>query len=111
MSYSELVDWAKRLVNDDVDDGFLEKWYAKLSDKDTEIDNLAIWLAKEFIDRIVDFEVASTIFNQVMPVVGFDSAPKIFWKFYVAFEDFENSNNPDEEARPRIKEELNQLNQ
>jgi len=46
-----------------------------------------------------------------MPIVGFDEAPKIFWQFYIAFEDYELLEKPDVEATERIKTEPEKLNE
>ena len=109
MDYSELLKWADEPETEENKE-FVDSWFAALEKKDEELNSLAIWLAKSFLSNEIDYEIANTILNQVMPVVGFEEAPKIFWKFYIAFEDFETSTNPNAEARLRIQSELEAIN-
>ena len=104
MKYSKLLRWAAEPVTDENRD-FIDIWYSSLESNE-ELDVLAIWLAQSFVAGEVKYDIANILFNQIMPVVGFDEAPKVFWSFYSAFEDFEFSKKPDEEAIDRIRREL-----
>lgn len=104
MKYTALLEWAAEPVTDENKE-FIEAWYTQLKSKE-ELDTLAIWLARSFVAGEVRYDIANVLFNQIMPVVGFDEAPKIFWVFYSAFEDFEFSEKPDQDAMERIRREL-----
>ena len=71
--------------------------------------DFAPFVCRQFLSGAVDFGTANAALNQIMPIVGFEEAPRAFWEAYVAFEDFEVSQSPDEEARPRIQEILASL--
>ncbi len=107
MKYSTLLEWAAKPVTDE-NKQFIDEWFSRLDSK-AELDDLAIWLAKSFVAGEVRYDIANVLFNQIMPVVGFEEAPKIFWIFYSAFEDFEFSEKPDEDAVGRIRSELARL--
>ena len=104
MKYTALLEWAAEPVTGK-NSNFIEEWYSKLESID-ELDALAIWLAESFVDGEVKYDIASVLFNQIMPVVGFEEAPRVFWLFYDAFEDFEISEKPDEEAVVSIRSVL-----
>lgn len=108
MEYSELLKWASEPETDGNKD-YIDQWYASLDQKNDDLNKLAIFLAESFVRKDVSFEIANTLFNQIMPVAGFEEAPDVFWQFYIAFEDFEPSERPNIDAIPRIKSELKKV--
>jgi hypothetical protein len=109
MKYSKLLQWAEK-PHWERNDSYIDVWVSQLKSRNEELNELAVFLAKGFCHRELSYETASTLFNQIMPVVGFDSAPSIFWGFYVAFEDYEISTDPNREAVSRIETELKNIN-
>ena len=87
--------------------GTVQSWYSEHQPSIGALSLLAESIGAAFLERKIDFETASGLMNQLMPCVGFDTAPHRFWQYYVAFENFEASRNPDEDARPAIQEIAN----
>lgn len=65
------------------------------------LNDIALRCAKQFVSGAVSYDVVSRIMNQIMPAIDF-SAPEVFWKLYVAFENFETMADPQSEARAAI---------
>ena len=40
--------------------------------------------------------------NELMPIAGWNAAPKRFWEYYIAFEDGEVLEEPDEFVRKAV---------
>ena len=55
-----------------------------------------------FLAGRIDFISANGLLNQLMPLAGFESAPKRFWQYYTAFEDFETVDDPDTSAKAAV---------
>ena len=108
--YKDLIKWADTVYTER-DADFIEKWLAANKNKCEAVNDLALFLAKGYINDAISFDIASTLFNQVMPVIGFDEAPELFWSFYTAFEDYELQKEPGADAKNRIKRELLALNE
>jgi len=107
---SNLVQW----IDSEValrDPDFLDKWVSSLNSRSTSLDKFAVELSKSYLGRKTSFDEANGLLNKIMPIVGFDEAPKIFWQFYIAFEDYELLEKPDVEATERIKTEPEKLNE
>ena len=107
---SNLVQW----IDTEValrDSDFLDKWVLSLDSLSTSLDKFAVELSKSYLDKDTSFDEANGLLNQIMPIVGFEEAPKIFWQFYIAFEDYEMLEKPDAQTRKRIKIELEKLNE
>ena len=109
MEYSELLAWADTPFSER-SAYFIDHWFSALDSKNEELDRLAIYLAKSFVKNEISFDIANTLFNQIIPVAEFENVPDIFWRFYIAFEDFETFENPNIEALPRVKSKLEQVN-
>ena len=80
----------------------VEVWYTKHAPSAENLCALAESIGAAFLAGRLDFMAANGLLNQLMVLVGFEAAPKRFWEYYIAFEDFETSANPDTEARPAI---------
>jgi hypothetical protein len=63
---------------------------------------LAERVGADFLAGRINFVAANGLLNQLMPLAGFEDAPRRFWQFYVAFEDFETSDSPDTDARSAV---------
>jgi hypothetical protein len=108
-AYQKLIEWADTDYTDR-DPDYIDKWLAKEVDIFIAVDELAIFLARSYSEGNISFDIASTIFNQTMPVIDFNKSAEAFWIFYLAFEDFEHLDEPEDLARSRIKEELSAMN-
>ena len=75
-----------------------------------KINELAVSIARKFIENEITFEIANGLLNDAMPTLGFEEVPKIFWTIYVAFEDFETSEIPEWGIRKNILKILNEIN-
>ena len=80
----------------------VEVWYGQHSPSSDELTALAESIGAAFLARRIDFATANGLLNQLMVHVGFESAPPRFWDYYIAFEDFEASNDPDLGARKAV---------
>ncbi len=106
----DLVEWADT-VHTERDADFIDKWLDAYRNKGEAVNDLALFIAKCYVNGSIGFDIASTLFNQVMPVIGFDEAPELFWLLYSAFEDYELLDEPDAGAKARIKRELSAMNE
>jgi hypothetical protein len=73
--------------------------------------DFAIFACDRFLSRDSSFwEVASAL-NCLMATAGWGrgEAPLAFWEVFTAFDDFDVSPDPEEDARPRIEQELARL--
>ena len=77
-------------------------WYQKQSPPGEVLSALAERIGAAFLSGQVSFGVANGLLNQLMPLVGFEAAPKRFWQYYVAFENSETSASPDSDARSAV---------
>jgi len=107
---SNLVHWIDTEI-EDRDPKFLDNWFSSLTSAPSTLDKFAVDLAKSFINGGSSFDQANGLLNQIMPIAGFEKAPKIFWQFYIAFEDYEHLDEPKQEAMLRIEKELIDLNE
>ncbi len=94
-SFEELDDWTKTVP---------------LGKRDLKslLNEFAIYAAQKFLDGSLNFYNANGVLNQIMAVTNFE-APNPFWEMYIAFEDFEISENPNNDARDRIRSLLDRL--
>jgi len=86
----------------DLDASIVEAWYWKHTPSDETLSALAESIGAGFLAGNINFTTANGLLNQLMPLIGFEAAPQRFWDYYVAFEDFEASTNPDSDARSTI---------
>ena len=49
------------------------------------------------------YSLANGLMNQLMPLAGWEQAPKRFWQYYVVFEDSEALAEPDPQARLAVQ--------
>ena len=89
-------------VATDLDSAVVEVWYQDNAPSAETLSALAERIGTTFLAGQIDFAVANGLLNQLMPLAGFDSAPKRFWQYYVAFEDSETSHSPDQDARSAV---------
>jgi hypothetical protein len=85
----------------------VRRWCQRTTPSSEALVALAEAVAKQFVEGRIDFQVASGLFNQLMPLVGFDAAPLRFWKLYVALEDFEVLEEPNQSARLAVARLIN----
>ena len=107
---SSLVQWIDTEV-ENRDTNFLDNWFSSLNSVSGTLDKLAIDLAKSFLKGCSSYDQVNGLLNQIMPIAGFEKAPRVFWQFYIAFEDFEHLDNPRSDAMLRIEKELRELNE
>ena len=86
----------------DLDAGIVQAWYQTHVPSGDALSALAESVGAEFLAGQMNFEAANGLLNQLMPLIGFEAAPRRFWQYYVAFEDFETSSNPDSDARSAV---------
>ena len=77
-------------------------WYSRIAPTDCLLDAVAIQLAHDFVNRRIGFQAANGLLNQLMPLIGFDAAPRTFWAYYTAFENHETSVDPESTARNEV---------
>ena len=80
----------------------VQAWYRQHSPSDEALSTLAENIGAMFIAGQINFTAANGLLNQLMSLSGFEQAPQRFWQYYIAFEDYENSANPDSDARPGV---------
>ena len=95
-------DLIKAYATSGMDSTTVSAWYAQYSPSGDAFSELAETIGAAFLGRDIDFDLANSLLNQLMPLAGFDSAPTRFWQYYIAFEDSETSNDPDTYARPAV---------
>jgi len=89
--------------------------YAKRysSDSSTErlLTDVAILACDRFLSRDSSFWEVVSALNCLMATAGWGrgDAPVAFWEVFIAFDDFDVSPDPEEDARPRIEQELARL--
>ncbi|MDZ4359044.1 MAG: hypothetical protein U1B84_21930 [Variovorax sp.] len=83
--------------------GFIKSWCEQNMPSAELLNAVAIHLGREFLNRRVGFLAASGLLNQLMASVGFETAPRTFWDYYIAFENHETSDNPDFTARADVE--------
>lgn len=98
-SFDELI---QSYLAANLDAGIVEAWYQKHAPSDETLSALAESIGAEFLVRNINFAAANGLLNQLMPLAGFEAAPRRFWEYYVVFEDFETSINPDSDARSAV---------
>lgn len=73
--------------------------------------DLLVALAEEigalYLAGGLTYSLANGLMNQLMPLVGWEHAPKRFWQYYVAFEDSETLAEPDPQARLAVQAVVN----
>ena len=86
----------------DLDPGIVHAWYQTHTPSDETLSALAENIGAGFLAGEINFTAANGLLNDLMPIVGFEAAPRRFWQYYVAFEDFETSKSPDSDARSAV---------
>lgn len=77
-------------------------WFAQTVPTDWLLDAVAIQLGHDFVDRRIGFLTANGLLNQLMPLIGFEAAPRTFCAYYIAFENHETSDDPESTARSEV---------
>jgi len=98
-SFDDLI---QSYVAADLEPGIVHTWYQKNFPSDEALSALAESIGAMFLAGQINFMAANGLLNQLMPLAGFEAAPKRFWQYYAAFEDFETSINSDSDARPAV---------
>jgi hypothetical protein len=98
----QFYDLIKSYESSGMDSACVSDWYAAISPSDEMLSAIANHIGAEFLASHIGFNVANGLLNQLMPLVGFEAAPKGFWDYYIAFEDSETSNDPDTHARTAV---------
>ncbi|NII10148.1 hypothetical protein [Oleiagrimonas sp. C23AA] len=73
-------------------------WQSNRPDQDTLV-ALAGSIGALYLSRALSYAFANGLMNQLMPLAGWEDAPKLFWQYYLAFEDAETLAEPDPQAR------------
>ncbi len=94
-------------VSSGLDKKIVGNWYSRNLPNDKEIISVAELIGKMFVSQKINYEIASGLFNQLMPLIGFEIAPARFWEYYIAFENTEALQNPEESARKAVLEVAN----
>jgi hypothetical protein len=85
-----------------LDPNVVHGWYERNTPTEKSLSALAEELGEAFLSGSIDYNIASGLFNQLMPLVGFEAAPRRFWEYYIFFEGFEMNPDPDTSARAAI---------
>ena len=85
-----------------MDSAIVAAWYAQTSPSADALSALAESIGAAFLGSRISFNVSNGLLNQLMPLAGFESAPRRFWQYYIAFEDSETSNDPNTQARSAV---------
>lgn len=80
----------------------VKAWYAASSPSGERLSALAENIGSAFLAGRVNFASANGLLNQLMPLAGFESAPKRFWQYYIAFENSETADDPDTNAKAAV---------
>ena len=89
--------------------------YAKRYSTDGGTDRLltdfSTLACEQFLSRDSSFHEIVSALNCLMAAVGWGDgdAPRAFWEVFIAFDDFDVSPDPEEDARPRIEQEVAKL--
>lgn len=78
---------------------------------DRLLTDFAIFACDRFLSRDSSFWEVVSALNCLMATAGWGDgeAPLTFWEVFIAFDDFDISPDPEEDARPRIEQELARL--
>ena len=87
----------------------VKTWYSNCEPSSEEITGLAEHIGKRFAEGEINYIVASGLFNQLMPLVGFEAAPARFWQYYIALENAETLGNAEESAKKAVIEVVNHV--
>jgi hypothetical protein len=98
-SFDDLI---QSYVVADLEPGIVQAWYRRHSPSDEALSVLAERIGAMFLTGQINFVAANGLLNQLMPLAGYEAAPKRFWQYYVAFEDCETSISPDSDARSAV---------
>ena len=85
-----------------LDDRTVDAWYERHAPDDETLSALAEHIGDCFLAEQIDFDTANGLLNHLMVLASYEAAPKRFWDYFIAFEDFEVSANPDSDARPAV---------
>jgi hypothetical protein len=89
-------------VSSGIDPSVVHRWYERNAPSEKSLSTLAEVIGEAFVSSRIDFNTASGLLNQLMPLLGFEAAPRRFWEYYIAFENFETNPEPDTSARAAI---------
>jgi hypothetical protein len=95
-------DLFKSYIASGMDPATVTTWHAAHSPSQEMLSALAESIGAAFLAGRINFNAANGLLNQLMPLSGFESAPRRFWDFYTVFEDFETSNDPDTDAKSAV---------
>jgi hypothetical protein len=95
-------DLIKSYLAADLEPGIVQAWYREHSPSDEALSALAESIGAMFLAGQINFMAANGLLNDLMPLAGFEAAPKRFWQYYIAFEDYETSTSPDSDARSAV---------
>ena len=84
------------------DESVVESWCAAHPMSVDGWIGLAEYIGAAFLDHRITYEVANGLMNELMPIAGWNAAPKRFWEYYIAFEDGEVLEEPDEFVRKAV---------
>ena len=85
-----------------VDNSVVEKWCAANPLNENQWGLLAERIGTSYLENRITYQVANGLMNELMPVAGWDSAPERFWEYFIAFEDGEVLEEPDENVRKAV---------
>lgn len=80
----------------------VRSWYAKVVPNAALLDAVALMLGHDFLNGCVKFLAANGLLNYLMPLIGFEAAPRTLWAVYIAFENHETSDDPESSARSDV---------
>jgi hypothetical protein len=85
--------------------------YSTEGGTDRLLTDFAIFACDRFLSRDNSFYEIVCAQNCLMATAGWGDgdAPLVFWEVFIAFDDFGTSPDPEEDARPRIEQELARL--
>jgi hypothetical protein len=79
------------------------EWWARNALGPDGLDALAERIGALYLSGALTYALANGLMNQLMPLAGWDNAPKRFWQYYVALEDSETLADPDLQARLAVQ--------
>ena len=85
-----------------LDDRTVDAWYQRYAPDDEALSALAEHIGDCFLAEQLNFDAANGLLNHLMVLASYETAPKRFWEYFIAFEEYEVSENPDSDARPAV---------
>ena len=94
-----IADYAATGLGSDV---LVDSWCAENSLDESGWVALAESIGTHYLEGQILYSVANDLMNELMPIAGWNSAPKRFWEYYIAFEDGGTLDEPDEQVRKAV---------